>query len=151
MQWLADNLWALWLVTAGVLAVTETLTLDFTLLMLASGALAGAATAFFFPGLLWLQIAVAIVVAVAMLFLLRPTLLARVRSAPGYRSSLDKMIGSAGTATSEITTAGGEAKINGEAWSARAVDGVIAAGTEIEVYQVDGATAVVYPRGHALP
>jgi membrane protein implicated in regulation of membrane protease activity len=151
MQWLAENAWVVWLVLAGGLAVTETATLDFTLLMLASGALAGAATAVFLPGLVWVQIVVALVVAVAMLLLLRPTLLAKIRSLPGYRSSLDKMIGSIGTATTEITTAAGEVKVNGEQWTARSVEGVIPAGTQIEVYQIDGAVAVVYPRHQALP
>jgi membrane protein implicated in regulation of membrane protease activity len=152
MQWLAENSWVVWLVLAGGLAVTETATLDFTLLMLASGALAGAATAVFLPGVVWAQIVVALVVAVAMLMLARPTLLAKIRSAPGYRSSLDNMIGSTGIAISEITTSSsGQVKVNGEAWTARAVEGSIPAGTEIEVYQIDGAVAVVYPRHQALP
>ncbi len=147
---MAENGWVVWLILAGGLAVTETLTLDFTLLMLATGALAGAITAVFVP-VLWVQIVVALVVAVLSLALLRPTLLERVRSLPGYRSSLDKMIGSSGVATSAITTAGGEAKVNGEIWSARAVEGSIPAGTEIEVYQIDGATVVVYPRHQIRP
>lgn len=151
MQWLAENAWVVWLVLAGLLAVTETTTLDLTLLMLATGALAGAGVALFFPALIWLQIVVALVVAVSMLLLARPTLLAKIRSQPGYRSSIDKMVGANGTATAEITTGGGEAKVNGEIWSARAVEGTIAVGTEIEVYQIDGAVAVVYPRYQALP
>jgi membrane protein implicated in regulation of membrane protease activity len=151
MQWLSENAWVVWLVLAGALAVAETLTLDFTLLMLAGGALTGALVASVFPQLWWLQIPAALVAAVALLGLLRPTLLERIRKAPGYRSSLDKMVGSAGIATSEITTTGGEAKVNGESWSARAVDGTIPAGTQIEVYQIDGATAVVYPKHEALP
>lgn len=151
MQWFAENAWVIWLVLAGVLAVTETATLDLTLLMLATGALAGAATAAFFPGLFWVQILVALVVAVAMLVLLRPTLLAKIRSLPGYRSSLDKMIGASGTATTAITAAGGEVKVNGEIWTAKAVEGTIAAGTEVEVYRIDGAVALVYPRHEELP
>jgi membrane protein implicated in regulation of membrane protease activity len=151
MQWVAENIWLVWLVLAGVLAVTEAFTLDFTLLMLATGALAGAASAALFPGMFWLQIAIALAVAVAMLALLRPTLLQRVRSAPGYRSSMDKMIGSVGVATAQITTKGGEAKVNGESWTVRSVEGVIDEGAEIEVYQIDGAVAVVYPRHQALP
>lgn len=151
MQWIAENAWVAWLALAGVLGITETLTLDLTLLMLASGGLAGAIVAVFAPQLFWLQILVALIVAVAMLLLLRPTLLAKIRSAPGYRSSVDKMIGAAGTAISEITVDAGEIKVAGEVWSARAVDGVIPAGTGVEVYQIDGAVAVVYPRHQALP
>jgi Membrane protein implicated in regulation of membrane protease activity len=150
-EWLAANAWLGWLVLAVALGVTELLTLDFTLLMLASGALAGGVVAVILPGAFWLQILVAVVVAVAMLGLLRPTLLRRVRELPGYRSSLDKMIGSTGVAVTEISAAGGEVKVAGESWSARSVEGTIAAGTEIEVYRIDGAVAVVYPRDLALP
>ena len=49
-QWLAANAWLGWLIGAVVLGVTELLTLDFTLLMLASGALAGGVAAVIFPG-----------------------------------------------------------------------------------------------------
>lgn len=151
-EWLSANLWMVWLLVAGGLAIAEVTTLDFTLLMLASGALAGAGTAWLFPGLPWLQVVVAIVVAVAMLALLRPTLLRKVRSMPGYRSSLDKMVGSTGQALTAITASGGEIKVAGETWTARSVDGTtIPAGSEVEVYQVDGAVAVVYPRHQALP
>jgi membrane protein implicated in regulation of membrane protease activity len=95
---------------------------------------------------------VAIGVAVAMLALLRPTLLKKIRSMPGYRSSLDKMVGSTGQALTAITGTGGEIKVAGETWTARSVDGTtIPAGSQVEVYQVDGAVAVVYPRHQALP
>lgn len=151
MEWLVANSWVVWLIVAGLLAFAETMTGDFTLLMLAGGALIGAGVAAFIPGLIWLQIVLALVAAVALLLLLRPTLLERVRSLPGYRSSLDKMVGSPGTAISEVTAAGGEVKVSGEVWSARAVEGSIPAGTEVEVYQIDGAVAVVYPRHQALP
>lgn len=150
-EWLAQHAWVAWLSLAALLAVTEMLTLDFTLLMLAAGALAGGLVALAFPGVWWVQIIVAVVVAVAMLGLLRPTLLQKVRALPGYRSSVDKMVGSSGVALTEITTGGGEVKVAGEVWSARSVDGVISAGTEVEVYQIDGVVAVVYPRNLALP
>lgn len=152
MAWIADNVWVVWLALGAGLALTELATLDFTLLMLAAGAVAGGVTALVFPGLLWLQIAVGVVVAVAMLGLLRPTLLRKVRSMPGYRSSLDKLVGSTGTVVAEITGTAGEVKVSGEVWTARSVDGSsIGAGEQIEVYRVDGATLLVYPRHQALP
>lgn len=150
-EWLAEHAWVAWLSLAALLAITEMLTLDFTLLMLAAGALAGGLVALAFPGVLWVQIIAAVVVAVAMLGLLRPTLLQKVRALPGYRSSVDKMVGSPGVALTEITPGGGEVKVSGEVWSARSIEGAIAAGTEIEVYQIDGVVAVVYPRNLALP
>ena len=152
LEWLANNGWVVWLGAAVVLAVTEMITLDFTLLMLAAGALAGAAIALVLPGLGWLQIISAVVVAVALLGLLRPTLLRRVRSMPGYRSALDKMVGSPGLAMTDISAIDGEVKVSGEVWTARSLDGVpIPAGTEVEVYEIDGVVAVVYPRQRALP
>ena len=70
------------------------------------------------------------------LLLLRPTLMKRVRNAPGYRSSTAKMVGATGVATAQITRDGGEIKVDGQTWSARAYDRtqVIEKGTEIEVY-----------------
>lgn len=150
-EWLQENWWAIWLLAAGGLAVSEMLTLDLTLLMLAGGALAGGLTALMFPGLVWLHLLVAVVVAVALLGLLRPELLKRLHKGPGYRSSIDKMVGSTGRSLREITASGGEAKINGEVWSARSYDGEpIAEGVEVEVFEIDGATAVVYPRHKPL-
>ncbi|MEA4943072.1 MAG: NfeD family protein [Propionicimonas sp.] len=152
LEWLAENVWVVWLALGVGLAVTELSTLDFTLLMLAAGAVAGGITAIVLPGLFWVQLAVAVVVAVAMLALLRPTLLHRVRSMPGYRSSVDKLVGSSGTVTAEVTGETGEVKVAGEVWSARSVDGgAIPAGEQVEVYRIDGATLLVYPRHQALP
>lgn len=152
LEWLSNNVWAVWFTLGTGLAITELTTLDFTLLMLAAGAIAGGATALIVPGLIWLQVVVAILVSVAMLVLLRPTLLERVRRMPGYRSSIDKLVGSSGVVVAEVTATGGEVKLAGEIWTARSVNGVaIAPGEQVEVYQVDGATVVVYPRHQALP
>ena len=147
-DWLGDHGWALWLSLAFLLAVAEILSLDLVLIMLATGALAGAGVALVAPDLWWLQVLVAAGVSVGMLALLRPTLLAKVRNMPGYRSSTAKMVGSAGVAMSQIDRSGGEIKVDGQSWSARpySTDVVIDAGTEIEVYEIDGAIAVVYPR-----
>ena len=58
-------------------------------------------------------------VSVAMLALLRPTLIQQVRQMPGYRSSTAKMVGSTGMAMSQIDRSGGEVKVDGQSWSAR--------------------------------
>jgi membrane protein implicated in regulation of membrane protease activity len=152
-DWLGDHAWALWLSLAFLLAVAEVLSLDLVLIMLAAGALAGAGVAVIAPGLWWLQILVAAGVSVGTLLLLRPTLMARVRNLPGYRSSTDKMVGSSGVAVSQIDRSGGEIKVDGQSWTARpySSDLVIEPGEEIEVYEIDGAIAVVYPKHGALP
>lgn len=152
-DWLGDNAWALWLSLAFLLAVAEILSLDLVLIMLAVGALAGAGVAVLAPGLWWLQILVAAGVSVGMLLVLRPTVMARVRNLPGYRSSLARMVGSSGVAVSQIDRTGGEIKVDGQSWTARpySSDLVIEPGTEIEVFEVDGAIAVVYPKDAPLP
>ena len=152
-DWLGENGWALWLSLAFLLGVAEIVSLDLVLIMLATGALAAAGVAVVAPDLWWLQILTAAGVSVGMLLLLRPTLLAKVRNAPGYRSSTAKMVGSSGIAVAQIDRSGGEVKVDGQTWSARpySSDVVIEAGTEIEVYEIDGAIAVVYPRADVLP
>jgi len=49
---------------------------------------------------------------------------------------------------SQIDRGSGEIKVDGQTWSARtyASDVIIDQGTEIEVYEIDGAIAVVYPK-----
>jgi membrane protein implicated in regulation of membrane protease activity len=152
-DWLGENSWAIWLSLAFLLGIAEIMSLDLVLIMLAVGALAGAGIAVLAPSVWWLQILVAAAVSVTMLFLLRPTLLAKVRNMPGYRSSADKMVGSTGVAISQIDKSGGEIKVDGQSWSARpySSDVVIEQGTEIEVYEIDGVIAVVYPKYGQLP
>lgn len=152
-DWFGDHRWAIWLIIALVLASAEMLTLDLTLLMLATGALAAAGVALVAPGAIVAQVLVGVVVAALMLFLLRPTLLARVRNAPGYRNSIQQLVGSIATATTEITADSGEVKVNGDVWQARAFDPTMKmlAGHKVEVYQVDGTTLIVYPSQQSLP
>ncbi|MHA7860175.1 NfeD family protein [Tessaracoccus sp. Y36] len=152
MDWFRDNLWAGWGLLAMGLAAAELLTLDLTLLMLAAGALTGGIVALVFPGLVWLQIAVALITAVATLFLLRPTLLAKVRASKGYRSSLDTLVGSKGRATAMVSGIAGEVKVDGQVWEARSFDPsiTIEAGEEIEIFSIDGVTLSVYPSNRPL-
>lgn len=147
-DWLGNNGWAIWLSVALLLAIAEILSLDFVLIMLAVGAVAGGVTALIAPGLWWLQILVAVAVSVLTLLLLRPTVLRRVRNMPGYRASFSSMVGKDGRVTEEVTATGGAVKIDGQDWSARTYDDsmVIDAGTEVEVFELDGAVVVVYPR-----
>lgn len=152
MEWVREHLWVGWGVLAMGLAAAELLTLDLTLLMLASGALAGGLVAFIAPGLVWLQVVVALATAIATLFLLRPTLLEKVRSSKGYRSSLDSIVGSRGLATAVVTGSAGEVKVDGQVWEARAFDPSVSIeeGEEVEVFSIDGVTLSVYPANRPL-
>lgn len=150
-EWVQSNFWVLWLVASGGLAISEMLTLDMTLLMLAGGALAGAGVALIFPALLWLQVLVAVIVAVALLGLLRPQIIKRLHRGPGYRSTFEQLLGASGKAVGAITATGGEVNVNGETWSARSYDGgTISAGTDVDVVEVDGLSVLVHPRNRPL-
>lgn len=150
-EWLSDNPWAVWLAIASALAVSEMFTLDLTLLMLSVGALAGVVVGIVLPGVIWLQIVVAVVVALACLTLVRPRFLRRLHPGLGYRSSVDKLVGSTGTTIHEVTASAGEVKVAGEIWSARSYDGEpIAAGVEVDVFEIDGVIALVHPTRKAL-
>lgn len=151
LEWVQANVWVLWLVASGGLAISEMLTLDMMLLMLAGGALAGVGVALFFPALVWLQVLVAVVVAVVLLALLRPQILKRLHRGVSYRSTFDQLLGSSGRAVTAITAGDGEVNVNGETWSARAYDGEgIAAGVEVEVIEVVGLTVLVHPRNKPI-
>jgi len=153
VAWFRDNGWIGWGLLAIGLAAAELLTLDLTLLMLAVGALAAGATWFVAPGLVWLQALVGIAVAALTLWLLRPSLLDRVRNSPGYRSSLDQLVGATGVATAEITPGGGEVRVDGQVWEARPYDPQvrILEGQHIEVFGMDGITLLVYPSSTPTP
>ena len=151
-EWIRDHLWTTWLLLALLLAGAEMLTLDLTLLMLAGGALAAAGVALVFPGAWLVQVVVGVLVALAMLFLLRPTLLAKIRKAPGYRNSITQLVGSTAITTGVIQRGSGEVKVNGDTWNARSwnADVTIGVGEEVEVFEVEGTTLVVYPKNRAL-
>lgn len=145
--WVHQYAWAVWGVLGFALAAVELFTLDLTLLMLATGAFAGAVTALLLPAPFWVQVLVALAVAVSALFLLRPRLRRRVRGVPGHRSTIESLVGSGGRVTSRIGPEGGEVEVQGQAWDARSFDPTvtISVGLYVEVYGIDGITLIVYP------
>jgi membrane protein implicated in regulation of membrane protease activity len=153
MDWLRDNVWAAWAGIAVVLGLAELASLDFTLLMLAAGALTAAGVGAFFPHLLWLQIVVALITSAAMLAAIRPLLVRKIHHGVELKTGSAHVIGRSGVVVKEIhPDGGGSIKLNGELWTARPYDEVstIEPGTRVEVMSIDGATAVVYPIGHPI-
>ncbi len=153
MDWLRENVWAAWLGIAVVLGLAELATLDFTLLMLAAGALAATGAAALFPGLLWLQIVVGLLTAAAMLGAIRPLLVRKIHHGVEMKTGSQHVIGRTGVVVKEIHPDSlGSIKLGGELWTARPFDDLttIPPGTRVEVMQIDGATAVVYPVGLPL-
>jgi len=93
-----------------------------------------------------IQAAVALVVAVAMLAVVRPVALRHLRTPLAIRTGTAALVGERGLAVEDVNAQGGRVKVRGEVWSARTYDpsASIAAGRNVEVVQIDGATAVVY-------
>jgi membrane protein implicated in regulation of membrane protease activity len=140
-----DYGWALWLALGVVLGVVEVTTLDLTFLMLSAGALGGVAVALL-GGPVILQVVVALVLALAMLGVVRPVALRHLRTPTATRTGVAALVGSGAVAIERVDAHGGLIKLKGEVWSARTYDPskVIEPGESVEVVQIDGATAVVY-------
>jgi membrane protein implicated in regulation of membrane protease activity len=139
--------WIIWLIVAGVLGVAELLTLTFALGLLAVAALAaGIAGA---AGLgLPLQLGAFAVVAAAGLGVIRPIAVRHIKQPPPLRTGVAALVGKTAIVIEEVNGHGGRVRIGGEVWTSRAYDEdlVIPVGTKVDVLQIEGVTALVYPR-----
>ena len=147
-DWLGDNAWAGWLGLAVVLGIVETTTLDLVFLMLAGGALAGAAAAAFGAPLL-LQAVVAILASAALLGIVRPIARRHLHTPIDVRTGVAALVGRDALVLQRVDAHSGQVKLAGEVWSARAFDEneVIEPGEKVQVVQIDGATALVFKAG----
>ena len=152
MDWLSDNLWAGWLALAIALGVAELASLDLILLMLAAGAIVGAISAGL--GLPFvLQILLAGGASVAMLALVRPSVVKRLHSGPELQLGHAKLVGRQALVTEDVTSlTPGRVKLAGEIWSAEPYDDslTIKAGETVEVLAMKGATVYVHPLNSTL-
>lgn len=145
-EWLAENLWSLWLTVFLVFAVVEMLTLDLFFIMLGGGAIAGL-LADFAGADFWLQIIAFCVVSLLMIGFIRPVALKHLHKGPAdQRSNIERLIGVPALVMEPVTANGGLVKIGGDVWSARSETGVLAPGQYAVVSAIDGATAVVAPQ-----
>jgi membrane protein implicated in regulation of membrane protease activity len=147
MDWLGEHAWAVWLGLAAVLGMAELVSLDLVLIMLAVGALAGMVTAAL-GAAVFVQVLVAGAASVAMLALVRPSLVARLHQGPDLRLGTTKLVGQRAVVTQRMTgLAIGQIKLAGETWSAAPYDEhvTIEPGATVEVFEIRGATAYVHP------
>lgn len=139
--------WIVWLIVAAALGVAELFTLT-----LALGLLAVAAAAAGLAGLAGLpllaQVLVFVVASAAGLGLVRPVARRHIRQPPPLRTGAAALVGKEALTLTEVSKRGGLVRIGGEEWSARSYDEtlVIPVGTTVDVMEIEGATAVVYPR-----
>lgn len=148
MDWLGDHQAAAWTILAVLLGVTEMVSLDLFLIMLAGGAAAGAVAAVLGAPFA-LQAVVALVTSVALLGLVRPPVLKRLHSGPDLKTGADALIGQHAKVLREISPhQTGRVKIGGEEWTAAPYldDETIPEGAVVDVVQIKGATAYVMAR-----
>jgi membrane protein implicated in regulation of membrane protease activity len=139
--------WFLWLLAAGVLGAAEFFTLTLAFGLLAGAALVAAVVAGVGIGVLGQLVAFAIAAA-AGLVIVRPIALRHMAQQPLTREGSDALIGKRAEVMQEVTATHGLIKLSGEEWSARALDEslVIPVGALVDVMEIEGATAIVYPR-----
>jgi membrane protein implicated in regulation of membrane protease activity len=139
----------IWIILAAILGVAEIFTLTAALGLLAVAALAAAAVAALGLGEL-AQFVTFAVVAVAGLVGIRPLVSRQLRPryGPQHRFGVAALVGRQARVVQEVTGQAGRVRIGGEEWSARAYDEslVIPAGAPVDVIEIEGATALVYPR-----
>jgi membrane protein implicated in regulation of membrane protease activity len=138
--------WVLWAVAAVALAVGEIFTPGlFFLGPVALAAVVAAAVAAFGLGAA-VQLIVFIVGAVASVALLRPVARRHLRMPVAIRTGAAALVGAKAVVLQRVDLQGGRVRIGGEEWTARPfVDGqVLEPGTQVEVAEIRGATALVY-------
>lgn len=151
MDWLGQQAWASWLGLAVLLGMLELVSLDLFLAMLAGGALVGAVTALV-GGPLPLQLVLALISAVGLLGVIRPSVVRRLHSGPTLKTGAEALIGKRATVLRELVHGTpGRVKIEGEEWTAEPYDedDRIEPGEVVDVVQIKGATAYVL-RVHRL-
>ena len=146
MDWFSENAWVVWAGIAMALGVAEMLSLDFVLIMLAVGAGAGAVSSLVSPTV-WIDLAVAVAVSVGMLAVVRPSLVKRMHSGVELTTGHSALVGHKAVVLEAVDEHAGQVKLAGEVWTARVFEpgSRIEPGAEVEVFGIDGATAVVYP------
>lgn len=143
--------WLIWIILAAALGVAEFFTMTFVLGLIAAAALvAGLLGAIGLP--LVVQILGFLGAAAAGLVLVKPIMDRQIERGPDIRSGTAALVGQSGVVLKEVNADEGRVKLQGEEWSARCLDEdlVIPVGAHVDVMEIDGATAVVYPR-EALP
>lgn len=143
--------WIVWLVLILVFVIIEMLTLDFVFLMIAIGSLGGLVSGLF-GAPWWLQLIIAAVLSVVLIFFIRPPLLhALKKGGDPAKSNVDRLIGMGGVVVSTVTRSAGLVKLQvGETWTARLAPlegspAELVPGEHVIVVSIDGATAVVTP------
>ncbi len=136
--------WAIWLIIAAALAVGEVVTTGFILGPFAIAAVLAALAAAVGLGIVT-PVIVFIVASVASVLFLRPVARRHLRTPAALRTGTAALVGGRALVLQRVDALGGQVKINGEVWSARAFfdDQIMEPGAQVEVAKIQGATALV--------
>jgi membrane protein implicated in regulation of membrane protease activity len=138
--------WLLWAIVAVALAIGEIFTPGLFFL----GPIAVAAVAAMIAAALGAGWVIDLVVfaagAAASLAVLRPIARSHLRMPTALRTGTAALVGARAVVVERVDVGGGRVRIGGEVWSARALDEsqVIEPGTQVQVAEIEGATALVY-------
>ncbi|HEX6789170.1 MAG TPA: NfeD family protein [Gaiellaceae bacterium] len=138
--------WLAWAIAALLLAVGEIFTPGLFFLGPVALAAVVAAVAAVAGAAVWLQLLVFAGASLASLGLLRPLARAHIHMPPALRTGTAALTGAKATVLQRVDKTGGRVRIGGEEWTARPYmpDQVLEPGTEVEVVEIKGATALVY-------
>ncbi|MFE1293047.1 NfeD family protein [Streptomyces sp. NPDC058751] len=139
------NAWVWWLIGAAGLGIPLVVTAMPEFGMLSVGAVAGAVAAGLGGGVV-VQVLVFVVVSVALIAVVRPIAARHRAQRPELATGIEALKGKQAIVTERVDgSGGGRVKLGGEIWSARALDGAQAyeVGQEVDVVDIDGATAIV--------
>ncbi len=138
--------WLIWAIVAVLLAVGEIFTpglfflgpVALAAVLAGIVALAGLGAA--------LQLIVFIAASIASVAFLRPLARRHLQMPAALRTGAAALEGAKATVVQRVDASGGQVRIGGEVWSARAYmeDTVFEPGARVEVVKIEGATALVY-------
>ncbi|MGW2826939.1 NfeD family protein [Streptomyces sp. NPDC001443] len=136
--------WVWWLVAAAALGIPLVVTAMPEFGMFAVGGVAAAVTAGLGFGLV-VQVLVFVVVSVALIAVVRPIANRHRAQRPQLATGIDALKGKQALVLERVDASGGRIKLAGEVWSARSLDADRAyeAGQEVDVVDIEGATAIV--------
>ncbi|MFF5407589.1 NfeD family protein [Streptomyces misionensis] len=136
--------WVWWLVGAAALGIPLVVTAMPEFGMLAVGAVAAAVAAGLGLGVVG-QVLTFLVVSVALIAVVRPIAARHGRQSPRLATGVEALKGRQALVLERVDGSGGRIKLAGEIWSARALDSGRAyeAGQEVDVVDIEGATAIV--------
>ncbi|MEU7106840.1 NfeD family protein [Streptomyces sp. NPDC046215] len=136
--------WVWWLVAAVGLGIPLVVTAMPEFGMFAAGAVAAAVTSAVGGGVV-AQFVVFAVVSVALIAVVRPIANRHRSQHPELASGVDALRGRQAVVLERVDGNGGRIKLAGEIWSARSLDtdSSFDVGQQVDVIEIDGATAVV--------